>query len=213
MESLPLSLPLWRGHGRLVDRESELRGFRKREIKAASTRGLLSSPSFPPHHSACRLPADKRTDTDRPPTHSSPSSSSFSLFPRDFCTMHGRPTRLCFKIINASHNRPSPRVPEQRELALFPPPTPPRAAPRRLVVRCCRGPIRHPLPPSLSLLSSLGNRFARQLHASSSSYSSSSPLPPVNPDIRCDFAAVPFQSCGEESLSLSLFLSGARRIF
>lgn len=66
--------------------------------------------------------------------------------------MHGRPARLCFKIINASHNRPSPRVPEQRELALFPPPTPPRAAPRRLVVRCCRGPIRHPLPPSLSPL-------------------------------------------------------------
>lgn len=120
--------------------------------------------------------------------------------------MHGRPARLYFKIINASHNRPSPRVPEQRELALFPPPTPPRAAPRRLVVRCCRGPIRHPLPPSLSLLSSLGNRFARQLHASSSSYSSSSPLPPVNPDIRCDFAAVPFQSCGEESLSLSVSL-------
>ena len=33
--------------------------------------------------------------------------------------MHSQPARLCFKIINASHNRPSPRVPEQRELHSF----------------------------------------------------------------------------------------------
>lgn len=116
--------------------------------------------------------------------------------------MHGRPTRLCFKIINASHNRPSPRVPEQRELALFPPPSPRRAALLSAVAADLFATLF--LPPSL--LSSPGNRFARQLHASSSSYSSSSPLPPVNPDIRCDFAAVPFQSCGEESLSLSVSL-------
>lgn len=209
VESLPLSLPLWRGHGRLVDRESELRGFRKREIKAASTRGLLSSPSFPPHHSACRLPADKRTDTDRPPTHSSPSSSSFSLFPRDFCTMHGRPARLCFKIINASHNRPSPRVPEQRELALFPPPSPPRAAPRRLVVRCCRGPIRHPLPPP-----SLSSR-----HSATDSPDNSTLLPPLIPPPPPSRLSIPISvaislllpfSLAEKSLFLSLCFSLVR---
>lgn len=64
--------------------------------------------------------------------------------------MHGRPARLCFKIINASHNRPSPRVPEQRELALFPPSSPPRAAPP-----CCPLLPRTYSPPSSSLSLSL----------------------------------------------------------
>lgn len=121
--------------------------------------------------------------------------------------MHGRPARLCFKIINASHNRPSPRVPEQRELALFPPSSPPRAAPP-----CCPLLPRTYSPPSSSL--PLSSR-----HPATDSPDNSTLLPPLIPPPPPSRLSIPISvaislllpfSLAEKSLFLSFCFSLVR---
>lgn len=97
------------------DREAEAGlSVNNNKIKARARARL---PRYPPPEPSPFLVPRTNERTSRYPSSlvsSSPLLLSFHRCPRDFCTMCGRAGRHCFKIINASHNRPSPRVDGQK---------------------------------------------------------------------------------------------------